>query len=336
MKKRTTIKDIAKELNIHHSTVSRALRDHPDVQADTRRLVLETAKKLNYQPNIVAQNLKKQRTNSIGVIVPEIKHNFFAALISGVEDVAYNKGYVILLSQSNEDMQREVLNTRALISHNVAGLIVSISQTTDNSDHFKLFLDQGGALVFFDRICPELDASKVTVDDYAGAFQATEHLIKKGYKKIGHLGGPRKISITEARYEGFLAALQKYNIKINKSYIHFDGFHESHGKEGMTSLLGLTERPEAVFAVNDPVALGAYEAIKENGLKIPRDMAIVGFSNNPSSAVVDPALTTVNQPAYEMGLKSAELLIEQIENDKGEYVAKHKILKTNLIVRQST
>lgn len=336
MSKHTTIKDIAKTLNIHHSTVSRALRNRPDVKADTRRLVLETAKKLDYQPNALAQNLKKQRTNSIGVIVPEIKHNFFAAFISGVEDIAYNKGYVILLSQSNEDMEREVLNTRALVSNHVAGLIVSISQTTDNSDHFKLFLDRGGALVFFDRICPELDTSKVTVDDYAGAFKATEHLIKRGYRKIGHLGGTRKISITEARYEGFLAALQKYNIKINKSYIQFHGFHEINGKEGMKSLLGLTDRPEAIFAINDPVALGAYEAIKEQGLKIPQDMAIVGFSNNPSSAVVSPALTTINQPAYEMGQKSAELLIEQIENGKEEYVVKHEILNTNLIVRQST
>lgn len=336
MNKRTTIKDIANELKIHHTTVSRALRNHPDVQTDTKRLVLETAKKLNYQPNILAQNLKNQRTNSIGVIVPEIKHHFFSSVIGGIEDVAFEAGYVILLSQSNENYEREVQNTKALISNHVAGLIVSISQTTNNSDHFKMFLQSGGSLVFFDRVCEDLAANKVVVDDHSGAFQATQHLIEKGYTRIAHLGGARNITITEARYNGYMDALKKYNIKINQDYIYFGGFHEPNGKEGMEFLLNLSEPPDAVFAVNDPVALGAYDVIKGRGLDIPNDIAMVGFSDNPICSMVSPQLTTIHQPTYEMGKKAMEMLIDQINNGEDNMKPREEILETSLIVRQST
>jgi DNA-binding LacI/PurR family transcriptional regulator len=336
MNKRTTIKDIANRLKIHHTTVSRALRDHPDIQPKTKKMVLAMADELNYHPNFLAQNLKAQRTNTIGVIVPEIKTHFFASVISGIEDIAYEAGYVILLSQSNEDFNREVLNTKTLISNHVAGLVVSISQTTQSSDHFKNFLERGGSLVFFDRVCEELNASKVTVDDYNGGFQATEHLIKKGYKKIAHLGGTRHLSIAKARYSGYRDALEMHHIKVNQDYAFFGGCHERNGKEGMDYLLNLSDPPDAVFAVNDPVALGAYQAIKNKGLTIPDDIAIVGFSNNPISAVVQPPLTTINQPAYEMGKKAAELLIEQINNSHHELEPKQEVLKTSLIIRQST
>ena len=336
MNKRPTIKDIAAKLDLHHTTVSRALHNHPDVQSKTRERVLDMAKKLNYQPNILAQNLKAQRTNTIGVIVPEIKHHFFSSVISGIEEVAYEAGYVILLSQSNENYEREVQNTKALISNNVAGLIVSISQTTKNADHFKMFLKSGGALVFFDRVCEDLEVNKVVVDDHSGAFMGTQHLIEEGYKKIAHLGGSRGISITEARYNGYQDALKTQNIKINQDYCNFGGFHEKNGKDGMEFLLNLSDPPDAVIAVNDPVALGAYDAIKNRGLNIPGDIAIVGFSDNPICRIVSPQLTTIRQPTYEMGKKAMEMLIDQINNGDDNLKPRKEILETSLIVRQST
>ena len=181
---RPTIKDIAQKLNIHHSTVSRALRNHPDVKKETKKLVMDMAKKLNYHPDIFARNLKQNTTNIIGVIVPEIRHYFFAAVISGIEEVAYEAGYVIMVCQSNEQYEREVMNAKALLSNKVAGLLVSISQTTHNCDHFKMYKDQGIPLVFFDRVCREFSSATVEVDDFKGAYQAVEHLIKSGRKRI--------------------------------------------------------------------------------------------------------------------------------------------------------
>jgi len=335
MKYRTTIKDIARALNIHHTTVSRALRDHPDVNPQTKKLVKAMAEKLNYQPNIVARNLKTNSTNLIGVIVPEIKHHFFAAVISGIEDVAYRAGYIILVCQSNEQYEREVMNTRALISNKVAGLIVSISQNTRNGNHFKLFQEQGGKIVFFDRVCEDLDAPKVVVDDYQGAFKATEYLIKKGYRRIAHIGGTEHLTVSLARYRGYRDALKKHSIEFRPEYVVFSGFHESDGREGMQRLLSATPIPDALFAVNDPVALGSYDVIKSHGLQIPADIAVIGFSNNPISAVINPPLTTIEQPSYEMGKYAAEMLIQLIKNENEKEFETRRVLKTRLIERAS-
>ncbi|EHO39696.1 transcriptional regulator, LacI family [Caldithrix abyssi DSM 13497] len=330
-----TIKDIAAKLNLHYTTVSRALRDHPDVNEETKRLVKETAQQMNYRPNYLARSLKRQKSNSIGVIVPEIKHHFFSAVISGIEEVAYEAGYVILVAQSNEQMEREILNLNAFISSHVSGLLVSISQTTTSSDHFKKFMEQDGKIVFFDRVCEDLEASKVVVDDYDGAYKATEYLIKKGYKRIGHLAGSKNLNIARNRYLGYKDALKNNGLTPNEAYVYWGGLQEQDGRNGMKALLELTERPDAIFAVNDPVAIGAYDVLKQKGLKIPDDMGIVGFSNNPISSFVHPPLTTVHQPAYEMGKKAAELLLQQIDSQVEEVSLVKEVLKTRLIVRES-
>ena len=328
-----TIKDIATALNIHHSTVSRALNNHPDVSKKTIVLVKQMAEKLDYHPNLFARNLKTNRTNVIGVIVPEIKHFFFASIISGIEEVAHREGYALLLSQSNESYEREVMNTEALASNRVAGLLVSISQTTKNDSHFKDLQKQGINLVFFDRVMPNFKASTVVVEDYKGAFTVTEFLIKKGYKKIAHIGGSRDFIISENRFKGYRDALKKHNILVDKEHLYFGGFHEKNGVEGMQYLLGAVNKPDAIFAVNDPVAMGAYEVIKSRGFKIPEDFAVVGFSNNPVTALVNPPLTTMKQPAYEMGKEAAELLFKQIKNKT--YEIEEIILETHLVERSS-
>lgn len=330
-----TIKDIAKRLNISASTVSRALHNHPDIRPDTKKLVNNLARDLDYQSDSIAQSLQKRRTNLIGVIVPEIKHYFFAAAISGIEDVAYKAGYAIIVSQSNESYEREVVNVRAFISNRVAGLLISISQSTIDSNHFKILERQKKPFVFFDRVCEDINASKVIVDDFEGAYQATKHLIERGYRQIAHLTGPAHISISKKRLEGYKSALNDHNIPYDNRLVIFGNLNEEDGCSGFQKLLELERMPDAIFAVNDPVAIGAFEKIKEKGLRIPRDIALVGFSNNPITALVEPAITTVSQPAYKLGSTAAELLIRQI--DSGEnFVPKTEVLKTELLIRQST
>lgn len=335
MKSSPTIKDIAAKLNLHYTTVSRALRDHPDVNEQTRRAVKELAKKMNYQPNYLARSLKRQKSNIIGVIVPEIKHHFFSTVISGIEDVASKAGYVILVAQSNEQMEREILNLNSFISSHVSGILVSISQTTKNSQHFKRFMKQGGKIVFFDRVCEDINVSKVVVDDYDSAFRATEFLINKGYKKIGHLAGSKSLNISQNRYKGYVDAIKKNGRRLNLDLVYWGGLQEENGKQGMARLLKLDERPDAIFAVNDPVAIGAYDVLKQRGLKIPDDMGIIGFSDNPISFFISPPLTTIHQPAFEMGKRAAELLLEQIEQGSNNFKPKYEILKTELILRGS-
>ena len=334
-KSQVTIKDIAKKLNISPSTVSRALRDHPDISTQTKKRINSLAEELDYQPDSIAQSLKKRRTNLIGVIVPEIKHNFFSAAISGIEEVAYRAGYAIIVSQSNESYDRECVNVRALISNRVAGLLISISQTTEISDHFKLLERQGIPFVFFDRVCEDIEASKVVVDDFHGAFKAVEHLINSGYKRIAHLAGPKHLSISQQRHNGYLSALNKHKIQYNENYVVHGGLNEEDGIKGFQKLLKLDQLPDALFAVNDPVAIGAFEKIKEHGLKIPGDIALVGFSNNPITALIEPPLTTVSQPAYKVGKAAAELLIEQIKSGEN-FIPRKEVLKTELIIRDST
>jgi len=331
-----TIKDLAKELNISASTVSRALRDHPDISPLTKKRVISLANKLDYHPDSIAQSLQTQKTKTIGVIVPEIKQPFFASVINGIEELAYSAGYTIIVCQSNETYDREVLYTRTLVSHRVAGLLVSLSQTTQNLDHFKALQRRGVPIVFFDRVNDDIEASKVVVDDYNGAFAAADHLIKSGYKRIAHLAGPKNLSISKYRLKGYKDALKLGNRPYNEELVVYGGLDDTDGVVGFQKLLSLEILPDAVFAVNDPVATGAFLTIKEHGLKIPDDIALVGFSNTNVSSLLDPPLTTVEQPTYEIGKTAVQLLLEQINNNEENFVPRFEVLKTHLIIRGST
>lgn len=332
----TTITDIAKRLGVSASTVSRALSDHPDIKADTKKLIKKLAKKFNYKPNPIARSLKNSRTTIIGVIVPEIKHDFFSSAISGIEEVAYHSGYTIIVCQSNENFEREVVNTNALIQQRVAGIAASISQNTKNGDHFQGVIDHGIPLVFFDRVLKNISASKVIIDDAKSAFDAVSYLIDRGYKKIAHFAGPKVLEICKKRLNGYTEALNKARIPIMKELISYGGLHEIDGYNSMDNLLKKNIIPDAIFAVNDPVVVGAFQRIKEAGLKIPEDIGLIGFSNNKITSLVDPPITTVDQPSFEMGKKSAEILIELIENEKKNTHAKTITLEAKLIVRSST
>ncbi len=294
------------------------------------------AEELDYHPNSIAQSLQKRSSRTIGVIVPAIKHYFFAAVISGIEDVFYEAGYTITVCQSNENYEREVINTRALVSNRVAGLLISISQTTRKSDHFKMLQRRGIPFVFFDRACEDINVDKVVVNDYEGAFKAVEHLILRGYKRIAHLAGPKHISISKDRFRGYLDALKKYNRPFEEELLVCGGFNEEDGILGFQKLRQMKKLPDAIFAVNDPVAMGAFMQIKEMGLKIPDDIALVGFSDIPGVSLLDPPLTTVAQPQYQIGQVAAKMLLQQIDHGPESDVPQIEILKTKLIVRKST
>ncbi len=332
----TTIIDIAKKLKISASTVSRALNNYPDINEETKKQVKQLAKKLNYWPNPIARSLKSNKTNVIGVIVPEIKHDFFSSAISGIEEVAYHSGFTILVCQSNEDYEREVINTNALMHQRVAGFIVSISQTTTNGDHFQALLDRKIPLVFFDRAFNDIPTYKVIIDDAKSSCIAVTHLIERGHKKIAHLSGPIAMDICKQRLKGYKNALKKASLPIMKELIRYGGLQESDGYTSMDSLLRDNIIPDAIFAVNDPVAIGAFQRIKEAGLRIPQDIAIVGFSNNKITSLIEPPMTTVNQPSFEMGKKAAEILIDMIEKRKNGYTNKTVVFEAELIVREST
>jgi len=331
-----TIKDLARELKLSPSTVSRALRDHPDISPKTKKRVVSLADKLDYHPDSIAQSLQTKKTKTIGVIVPEIKQPFFAAAINGIEELAYAAGYTIIVCQSNETVDREVLVTRSLGSHRVAGLLVSLSRNTKNLDHFKVLQRRGVPIVFFDRVSNDIEASKVVVDDYKGAFDLVEHLIKAGYKRIAHLAGPKNLSISRFRLKGYTDALQQGNLPFNNSMVVYGGLDDTDGIVGFQKLLHLETLPDAIFAVNDPVATGAFVMIKEHGMKIPDDIALAGFSNTYMTSLLDPPLTTVEQPSYEIGKTAAQLLMDQINSNNENFVPKFIVLKTHLIVRGST
>ncbi len=334
--KHTTITDIAKILGISPSTVSRALSDHPDIKASTKTLVKKLAKEYNFKPNPIAQSLKNNKTTIIGVIVPEIKHDFFSSAISGIEEVAYNSGYTIILCQSNESFEREVVNTSSLVQQRVAGIVASISQNTKNSDHFQSIIDRGIPLVFFDRACEGITASKVIIDDTKSAFDAVTHLIDRGYKRIAHFAGPKVLEICRKRLQGYNDALKRGKLPLFKEFVQYGGLDEKDGYNSMDYLIKKNLIPDAIFAVNDPVAIGAFQRIKEAGLKIPEDIGIVGFSNNKITTLVNPTITTIDQPSFEMGKKAAEILVGIIENEKKSSKAKTVILEAKLIVRGST
>jgi DNA-binding LacI/PurR family transcriptional regulator len=331
-----TIKDIARRLNISVSTVSRALRGSTDINPETKKLVIDLAAELDYQPNSIALSLVKSKTNIVGVIIPDITIPFFASAIKGIQEVASAAGYNVMICQSSESEEIEKNNTQALLSSRVAGLIVSVSGQTKTFEHFKTVQRRGVPLVFFDRVCEEIEAPKVLADDYNGAFQAVEHLIKMGSKRIAHLAGPELLKLTQNRKRGYLDALQKHNLPIDPSLIIHVEFNRKQAYEATNRLLELPQPPDAIFAISDRVAIGAIMALKDKNIKIPEEVAVVGFGNEATSAILDPALTTVMQYPFEMGKIAARLFLEQVDMDPEAFEPKTEILNTELIINKSS
>ena len=333
-KPQITIKDIARALNISPSTVSRALKNHPDISQDTKDLVNKYAKDFNYKPNTLALSLRMSKNNTIGVIIPEIVHYFFSSILSGIEQVANAEGYNVIICQSDENYEKEVRNTKALVATRVSGVLASLAKHTTNYDHFQDIIDSDIPLVFFDRICIGLNTDRVVVDDYAGAFAAVEYLIQTGCKRIAFYSSPFHLEISKNRKNGYMDALRKYNLPVDESLIRVCDTRE----EAIIitpEILDRPNRPDGFFAINDHCAAGILYAAKLAKLRVPKDVAIMGFSDGELAKACDPMLSTVEQHGFEIGKHAAKLLIDKINGEtQGQY--SNKIVKTNLIIRGTT
>jgi len=331
-----TIHDIARELNISASTVSRALNNNPRISKETKDRIKAKALEMGYQPNTIASNLRNQKTNTIGIVVPLINRHFFSSFISGVEEVAFASGYNVIISQSNDLLEKEKQIVHSLFSNRVDGLIASLSMQTDEFDHYQLFSKKKIPIVFFDRVVPELEAHKIVVDDFGVGFKATEHLIEQGYKRIAHLAGPTVLHTYRDRMKGYRAALEKYNFEIDENLIVHNRLTRIDGQAAIKQLLALPQPPDAVFCGNDTSALAMMVYLKKIGVRIPEDFGIIGFSDEPFSEVVTPSISTLKQPAFDMGVKAGELLIQEIESKTGLKEHVTITMPTELIQRESS
>lgn len=335
MQKRITIKDIAKELNVHHSTVSRALRNDPRVNVATRDLVLKYAHDHDYQTNMNAVQLRGATNNTIALIVPNINHTFFSDIVSQLTNIAYQKGYILSVFQSNEDFAQEVGIVNTIIKQNYAGVIASISKNTTNSNHFSLLKTFAIPLVFFDRVCADIQTPKVLVNNYEITFEATEYLIKKGYKRIAHLTGPSHINVFNDRQNGYTDAIQKYNVTYQKNIVFADDFTVELGKKCLIDLMYETNKPDAIISSSILLTMGIAVQAREMSLRIPQDLALIGFGNHLVSLIIQPQLTSIYQSETEIAEISFELLEKMINREIAIDENCIKMVKAGIVYRES-
>ena len=333
-KKETTIYDIAKFLNISASTVSRGISNHPSVNKITREKILKTAMELGYRQNIIASNLRKKKTNTIGVVIPRFNSYFMSTVIAGIDKVANQKGYNLIISQSQESVIKEINNIETMYNSRVDGLLVSLAYDTENMNHFKLFMKNNIPVIFFDRVCEHPDCVNITIDNNLAGYEATKHLIDQGCKKIVYLGGSLKRNVYKNRYEGYEKALNDYNIAVEEDNVIINMLNEQAGFEAAGTILNMKKMPDGIFAANDTSAVAIMCQLKKAGVKIPKDIAIVGFNNNPISRVIDPNLSTIDYPGQEIGEIAASTLIRKLDNKKN--VVKSIVLDHQLIIRESS
>lgn len=331
-----TLKDLAGEIGVSVSTVSRALHGHPSISREVIHRVQALADQKGYVPNGVARGLKKRNTRTIGVLVPEIRHDFFSSAIDGIEEIAFSRGYTVHIAKSNEDYQREIMNTHSFSSNRVAGVIASVSQNTTEGSHFQKLINVGIPVVLFDRVIDDLPVNKVIVDDYEAAKRAVQHFIDSGYRRIALLTGPLHLNITRERQRGYVDALHDAGMQIDEDLILTCELTEEEGERGMRELLANPNVPDAVFAINDPLAVGAHRQIRSSGLRMPEDIGLMGFSNNPVTNMIDPPLTTTDQHGYELGRKAARILLAEITGERISDRPETFIVPSTFIIRRSS
>ncbi|MEC3907056.1 LacI family DNA-binding transcriptional regulator [Tamlana sp. 2201CG12-4] len=335
-KHKITIHDIARALNIDSSTVSRALNNSSRVTEKTKTKILKKAEELGYQRNVLASNLRKSVTNTIGVVVPRISRHFFSSVIQGVEETAYLAGYNVLICQSLEQLEREKQIVDTLVANRVDGVLISISMETTDYKHMQSLKNNDIPLVFFDRHCGIPDTNNVLIDDFKGGFDATQHLIDEGCRNIIHFSGPQVLEIYKNRLKGYKEALKMNDLPFKAENVISSRLMEHDGKENAKRLLDAGFSFDGIFFANDVAAIGAMKYLTNHGVKIPDDVAIVGFSNEPISRVINPALTTIDQPGIEMGKIATDLLLKHIKKQNGPLKPQTVIMDSNLIERLSS
>jgi LacI family transcriptional regulator len=334
-KSKITIHDLSKALGIDSSTISRALNDSPRVKPETKEKVRNLATELGYQKNQLASKLRSSKSNSIGVIVPRISRHFFSSVIAGIEETAYKLGYDVIICQSLDKLDRERKLMETMLSNRVDGVLVSLSMETDDFQHFEHYIDNDHPIVFFDRPCKVGEFTNVIIDDFQASFNATEHLINNGFKNIAHFSGPQLVQMYQNRRQGYEEALRKYNLEVRPEYVLESNLMVEDGTANAKKLLELP-KIDAVFSANDMASFGAMKYLKDQGVKIPDDIAFVGFSDEPVSSYIDPPLSTIKQPDFEMGQTSANLLVKLINDEEPNSINKTIVLKAELIVRSSS
>lgn len=329
-----TIKDLAKRLNISVSTVSRALRNAIDINPETKKAVLDLARELNYEPNIMAQSLVKRKTNIIGIVVPVIQSNYFSEALSGMTEIASAYDYHLMFCQSNEDAVQESKSLKKLIACHVDGLLISVSKDTSDATELEKVRKMGIPIVMFDRTIADFACNKVIVDEYEGAYKAVEHLIKKGCKRIAHAAGPVNTSVSANRLKGYIDALTDYKLPVEEKLIYRCNAFEANALDAIKKIIRLDPLPDGIFFINDLSAIAAMRYLQKKGIQVPETVKIAGFNDDPVSSMVVPSLTTVMQPGYEVGKLAMRMLVDEIDSPTA--VFQNIQLRTQLIVRNSS
>jgi len=335
-KERATIHDIAKKLNITASTVSRALNDHPRISETTKKIVQKTAQKIGYQPNNIAAALRNGKSNILGIIVPTADRSFFSSVVRGIEEIANTARYNIMICQTYDNYEKEAATVQALLNARVDGVIASFAKETQDFSHFLKVKERGIPLIFFDRSNDELEVSHVVIDDFLGGYKATEHLIQQGCKRIAHFTNTRKISIYKDRLRGYREALLANGLIYDESLVIESNLQLEDGRDSMQQLLKMNNIPDGVFSASAFGAVGALQVLKEKSIKVPEQIALVGFSNEIFTSFTDPALSTIEQHSKRIGNSAAEIFLEEISNDNTKFIPQKIVLKPELIIRESS
>lgn len=333
-----TMKDIARELGVSVATVSRALKDSPRISEDRRKVIQAYAREHNFYPNAIGEALRHSRImpqKVIGVIVPEFTHYYFSSILTGIEETAFARGFNIMVALSDEKYEREVRICENFHRNKVCGVIVSQAKDTRTYDHYQKLIDAGIPLVFYDRICTGVNASRVVVDDYMGAYNAVTHLIESGCKRIAFYGGPMLLEISKNRYNGYKDALLKHGMAVDESIVKICD-NRNDAEMVTPEILALDHRPDGFFAVNDDTAIGILYTVKRAGYKVPDDISICGFTNGQRAIACDPMLTTVEQRGKLVGEEAAEILMDKVEGLSPIEKVEKRVVRTRLIIRGTT
>lgn len=335
-KKEVTIYDIAQKLSLSSATISRGLRNHPSINKNTRKKIQDVARELGYRHNNFASNLRKQKTNTIGVILHELNSNFITSVLAGIEKVTTEAGYDLIIAHSSESAQKEQTNALNLFHKRVDGLIASLAFDTDGLEHYKPFEERGIPVIFFDRVEEFSDYTKVIIDNYKSGYQATEHLIKQGCKRIVLVTASLKRNVYAQRHKGYADALHDNGLPYNKNHVLIKDLSEQCGVEAALQILNMKPLPDGAFITNDFSAAVCMQTLKEYGMKIPQDIAIVGFNNDAVGKIIEPQLTTIDYPGIEMGEIAARNLINHLQGVSNIKQTNTIVVRSSLIVRQSS
>lgn len=335
-KKDITIYDIAQKLDLSSATVSRALQDHPAINKNTRKKIQDAAKELGYRHNNFASSLRKQKTNTIGVIVHELNSNFITSVLAGIEKVTTQAGYDLIIAHSSESFEKEAANALNLFHKRVDGLIASLAFDTKGLDHYKQYEEKGIPVIFFDRVEEKSDSTKVIIDNYKCGYQATQHLIEQGCKRIVLVTANLKRNVYAQRHKGYTDALFDNGITYNKEYVLIKDLSEQCGVEAALQILKMKPLPDGAFITNDFSAAVCMQTLKEHGVRIPEDIAVVGFNNDAISKIIEPQLTTVHYPGIDMGEIAARNLINHLKGISNINHTNTIVVRSELIIRKSS